>query len=199
VNGEFSREAITPVIFWIQSFWSAADSACHQQKRNTLTSLQSVYTKVWKKYYWNMVSLRHHKHALHSENQHRKVIVTCNVYALMGEIILKQNLRSFSSASILMVEVLRSIVWDDSESSVWDGARWFKNLNRPNTPAPSPAVCCDADPCCPIRKEKRCAWSTKETTSDPFFGLVFYRPSFPPPLLFHPCFVSVFWLMWFHL
>jgi hypothetical protein len=50
------------------------------------------------------------QHTLHSENEHRKVIVTCNVHALMGEIILKQNLKSFSSASILMVEVLRSIV-----------------------------------------------------------------------------------------
>ena len=36
--------------------------------------------------------------------------VTCNVNVLMGEIILKQNLKSFSSASTLIVEVLRSIV-----------------------------------------------------------------------------------------
>jgi hypothetical protein len=30
-----------------------------------------------------------------------------------------------------------------------------------------------------------------------FFYLVFYCPWFP--LLFRPCFVHVFWLMWFHL
>jgi hypothetical protein len=30
-----------------------------------------------------------------------------------------------------------------------------------------------------------------------FFGLVFYRPSFSP--FFHPCFVSIFQLMWFYL
>jgi hypothetical protein len=30
-SGEFSSDAITPVIFSIQSFWSASVSACHQQ------------------------------------------------------------------------------------------------------------------------------------------------------------------------
>jgi serine protease inhibitor ecotin len=54
---------------------------------------------------------KYQKHQLHKESLiSEDYAVTCNVYVLTGEIILKQNLKSFSSASILIVEVLRSIL-----------------------------------------------------------------------------------------
>ena len=167
-NGEFSSDAITPVIFWIQSFWSAPDSACHKQSENHSHLWHPCIEEVWKKIERENVIhlfLKYRKQALHKVQQLKtNSAVTCNVNVLMGEIILKQNLKSFSSASTLIVEVLRSIVWHDSESSPWDEALWFKNLNRPKTPAPSPAVCCDATPCFQQNKRIRYTQSTEQIT-----------------------------------
>ena len=168
-NGEFSSDAITPVIFWIQSFWSAPDSACHKQSENHSHLWHPYIEEVWKKYiekmlftcFWNTENMHCTKKV---QQLKTNSAVTCNVNVLMGEIILKQNLKSFSSASTLIVEVLRSIVWHDSESSPWDEALWFKNLNRPKTPAPSPAVCCDATPCFQQNKRIRYTQSTEQIT-----------------------------------
>lgn len=60
-------------------------------------------------------------------------LITCKVKVLEGEIILKQSLRSESSASIFIVDVCRLTVEQRKISSLSDDALVCLERNLPNT------------------------------------------------------------------
>ena len=62
--------------------------------------------------------------------------VTCSVYVLAGEIILKQNLKSVWSASTFIVEVSKFTVWCATDLSSCPPLWWWVESNRLNRPWP---------------------------------------------------------------